>query len=142
MTHVPHSVCDHTYSETRDNFASVLEEAERDGAVFRLSPTPKSKYSPLDVPGVKLKASTEDLVAAVREGRKRSRRKILVVREGLEPATSPNGISKLPNYIAHLSPEIPPDPRIWHSIWHWSRDAVVAQLTGNLLSVVVYASRA
>jgi hypothetical protein len=64
----------YTYSEARENFASVLEEAERDGAVFRLSPAPKSKSSPLDVPGVKIKASTEDLVAAVREGRERSRR--------------------------------------------------------------------
>lgn len=41
----------YTYSEARENFASVLEEAERngaveirrrDGAVFRLSPAPKS----------------------------------------------------------------------------------------------------
>lgn len=73
----------YTYSEARENFASILEEAERDGAVeirrrdgavFRLSPAPKLKSSPLDVPGVKIKASTEDLVAAVREGRERSRR--------------------------------------------------------------------
>jgi antitoxin (DNA-binding transcriptional repressor) of toxin-antitoxin stability system len=73
----------YTYSEARENFASVLEEAERDGAVeirrrdgavFRLSPAPKSKSSPLDVPGVKIKVSTEDLVAAVREGRERSPR--------------------------------------------------------------------
>jgi antitoxin Phd len=72
----------YTYSEARQNFASVLEEAERygaveirrrDGAVFRLSPVPKSKSSPLDVPGVKLKTSTKDLVAVVREGRERSR---------------------------------------------------------------------
>jgi antitoxin (DNA-binding transcriptional repressor) of toxin-antitoxin stability system len=72
----------YTYSEARENFASVLEEAEgegaveirrRDGAVFRLSPAPKSKSSPLDVPGVKPKATTDDLVAAVREGRERSR---------------------------------------------------------------------
>ena len=73
----------YTYSEARENFASVLEGAERDGAVeirrrdgavFRLSAAPKSKLSPLDVPGVKLKVSTEDLVSAVREGRERSRR--------------------------------------------------------------------
>ena len=72
----------YTYSEARENFASVLEEAERDGAVekrrrdgavFRLSRAPRSKSSPLDVPGVKLKVGTEDLVAAVREGRERSR---------------------------------------------------------------------
>jgi hypothetical protein len=64
----------YTYSEARENFASVLEEAERDGAVFRLSPAPKSKSSPLDVPGVKLNVNTDDLVAVVREGRERSRR--------------------------------------------------------------------
>jgi antitoxin (DNA-binding transcriptional repressor) of toxin-antitoxin stability system len=73
----------YTYSEARENFASVLEEAERDGAVeirrrdgavFRLSPAPKSKSSPLDVPGVKLRVSTDELVAVVREERERSRR--------------------------------------------------------------------
>ena len=72
----------YTYSEARENFSSVLEEAERDGAVeirrrdgaiFRLSPDPKSKASPLDVAGVKLKVNTNDLVAAIREGRERSR---------------------------------------------------------------------
>ena len=70
----------YTYSEARANFASVLEEAKRDGAVeirrregaiFRILPAPKSKISPLDVPGVKLGVSTADLVAAVREGRER-----------------------------------------------------------------------
>jgi antitoxin (DNA-binding transcriptional repressor) of toxin-antitoxin stability system len=73
----------YTYSEARENFATVLEEAERDGAVeirrrdgavFRLSPAPRPKASPLDVPGVKLGVKTQDLVAAVREGRERPRR--------------------------------------------------------------------
>ena len=73
----------YTYSEARENFASVLEEAERDGAVeirrrdgaiFRLSPAPKPKSSPLDVPGVKLRMSTDDLVGVIREERERSRR--------------------------------------------------------------------
>jgi antitoxin (DNA-binding transcriptional repressor) of toxin-antitoxin stability system len=67
----------YTYSEARENFASVLEEAERDGAVeirrrdgaiFRISPARRSKASPLDVKGVKLGVRTADLVAAVREG--------------------------------------------------------------------------
>ena len=70
----------YTYSEARENFASVLEEAERegsveirrrDGAVFRILPAPKSTTSPLDVPGVKLKILTSDIVASVREGRER-----------------------------------------------------------------------
>jgi hypothetical protein len=73
----------YTYSEERENFASILEEAERDGAVeirrrdgavFRSSFVPKSKLSALEVPGVKLKVSTQDMVAAVREERERSRR--------------------------------------------------------------------
>jgi prevent-host-death family protein len=72
----------YTYSEARENFASVLEEAERDGAVeirrrdgavFRIQPAPKSKASPLDVPGVKLRVRTAELIAAVREGRERCR---------------------------------------------------------------------
>jgi len=70
----------YTYSEARENFASVLEEAERDGAVeirrrdgaiFRISPARRSKASPLDVKGVKLGVRTADLVAAVREGHER-----------------------------------------------------------------------
>lgn len=70
----------YTYSEARENFASVLEEAERDGAVeirrrdgaiFRISPARRSKASPLDVKGVKLGVQTDDLIASVREGRER-----------------------------------------------------------------------
>ena len=37
----------------------------------RISPARRSKASPLDVKGVKLGISTTDLVAVVREGRKR-----------------------------------------------------------------------
>jgi prevent-host-death family protein len=70
----------YTYSEARKNFATVLKEAERDGAVeirrragaiFRISPARRSKASPLDVKGVKLGVRTADIVAAVREGRER-----------------------------------------------------------------------
>ena len=70
----------YSYSEARGNFATVLDEAERDGAVeirrrdgsvFRILPLRKSKASPLDVKGVKVKVSTDDLVAIVREGRER-----------------------------------------------------------------------
>jgi prevent-host-death family protein len=70
----------YTYSEAREKFATVLEEAERDGAVeirrrdgaiFRIQPARKSNSSPLDVKGVKLKLSTSDLVAIVRKGRER-----------------------------------------------------------------------
>lgn len=70
----------YTYSEAREKFATVLEEAERDGAVeirrrdgavFRIQPARNSKASPLDVKGVKLGVSTTDLVAIVRKGRER-----------------------------------------------------------------------
>jgi hypothetical protein len=39
--------------------------------VFRILPLRKSKASRLDVKGVKVKVSAEDLVAIVREGRER-----------------------------------------------------------------------
>lgn len=70
----------YSYSEARGNFATVLDEAERDGAVeirrrdgrvFRILPLRKSKESPLDVKGVKLGVSAPDLVAIVRESRER-----------------------------------------------------------------------
>jgi prevent-host-death family protein len=70
----------YSYSEARGNFARVLDEAERDGAVeirrrdgavFRILPLRKSNASPLDVKGVKLEVSAADLVAIVREGRER-----------------------------------------------------------------------
>jgi prevent-host-death family protein len=70
----------YSYSEARGNFATELEEAERDGAVeirrrggtaFRILPLRKSKASPLDVKGLKLGLSSGDLVAIVREGRER-----------------------------------------------------------------------
>lgn len=70
----------YSYSEARGNFATVLDEAERDGAVeirrrdgrvFRILPLRKSKVSPLDVKGVKLGVSATDLVAMVRAGRER-----------------------------------------------------------------------
>ncbi len=70
----------YTYSEARGNFATVLEEAERDGAVeirrrdgavFRILRAQRSKASPLDVRGVKLGVSTAELVEIVRKGRER-----------------------------------------------------------------------
>jgi prevent-host-death family protein len=70
----------YTYSEARGNFATVLEEAERDGAVeirrrdgavFRIQPARASKASPLDVKGVRIGMSTAELNAIVRKGRER-----------------------------------------------------------------------
>lgn len=71
----------YTFSEARENFASVLEEAERegaveirrrDGSVFRIVPAPRAGASPLDVKGVRTGLSSDELVALVREGRERS----------------------------------------------------------------------
>ena len=70
----------YSYSEARGNFATVLDEAERDGVVeirrrdgtvFRVLPLRTGAASPLDVKGVKVKVSADDLVAIVREGRER-----------------------------------------------------------------------
>lgn len=71
----------YTFSEARQHFASILELAQqegcvqvarRDGGVFNIQPAPKS-YSPLDVEGVSLNLSREEIVAAVRESRKPDR---------------------------------------------------------------------
>ncbi len=69
----------YTYSEARQNLASLLDVAQQDGAVmirrrsgqaFVVQPdTPRT--SPLDVEGVDLGVSTEEIVATVREGRER-----------------------------------------------------------------------
>jgi hypothetical protein len=69
----------YTFSEARQKFSSILDIAQLEGAVritrrdgrsFLLSPE-KEALSPLDVKGVKLNLSREDIVHAVREGRDR-----------------------------------------------------------------------
>lgn len=69
-----------TYSKARQNFASLLDIARRDGEVrirrndgslFRLAPVTTGKRSPLDVPGVNTQATTHDIIEAVRDSRKR-----------------------------------------------------------------------
>jgi hypothetical protein len=71
----------YTFSEARQNFASVLERARRegevkikrrDGQVFLLQPETLSR-SPLDVPVVKADFSTEEIVNIVRKMRARAR---------------------------------------------------------------------
>ena len=70
---------EYTYSEARRTFASVLEIAQRDGAVrirrkdgqsFILQPE-SSGVSPLDVEGVDLGVTGVEIVDSIREGRKR-----------------------------------------------------------------------
>ena len=67
-----------TYSEARQQLATLLEKARRDGAVrirrrdgqvFILRPDTRTG-SPLDVPSLKLSLSRKDLLAAIAEGRR------------------------------------------------------------------------
>ena len=68
----------YTYSEARRNLASLLDKAlhegevlitRRDGQVFVVKPRPR-QGSPLDVPGIDLGLSAEEIVSAIREGRR------------------------------------------------------------------------
>jgi hypothetical protein len=70
----------YTYSEARQKFAKVLEEARRagsvrirrkDGQLFVLRPEADNQ-SPLDVEGVKLGLSRDEIVSAVHEGRRKN----------------------------------------------------------------------
>lgn len=69
----------YTYSEARQNFASILEQARKvgevlikrkDGTVFVIKPIAKNDF-PLDVKGVDLKMSRDEIVDVVREIRQR-----------------------------------------------------------------------
>lgn len=70
----------YTFSEARQNFAAILEQARRDGAVrirrrdgqsFVLTPE-QSTMSPLDITGITpaQPVSQEDILASIREGRR------------------------------------------------------------------------
>ncbi len=68
----------YTYSEARQRLAALLEKAaregevrvrRRDGRVFVIRPE-ASQQSPLDVPGIELDMSAEEIVQYVREGRR------------------------------------------------------------------------
>jgi len=68
-----------TYSEARQKLAMLLEQAEntgkvlirrKDGRTFALVPE-KVVSSPLDVPSIKAKITTQELVDIIREGRER-----------------------------------------------------------------------
>ncbi len=67
-----------TYSEARQKLASLLDKAVRegevrvkrqDGQVFTIRPVAKTD-SPLDVKGIDLELSDEEIVAFVHEGRR------------------------------------------------------------------------
>jgi prevent-host-death family protein len=69
----------YTYSQARQRFADVLNIARteevvikrRGGETFSII-LKKSTKSPFDVPGIKTKATTKDILTAVRESRERS----------------------------------------------------------------------
>lgn len=68
----------YTYSEARQRLADVLNMARteeviikrRGGETFSII-FRKSTKSPFDIPGIKTKATTKDILEAVRESRKR-----------------------------------------------------------------------
>jgi len=71
---------EYSFTEARQNFASILDEVknegvvcikERDGESFYIKPAGVKK-SPLDVTGVELGICSEDIVASIRECRERS----------------------------------------------------------------------
>ena len=70
---------EYNFTEARQHFASILEEAKRAGAVcvkkrdgeaFVIKPV-KPKRSPLDVQGVDLNVSATEIVDTVRASRER-----------------------------------------------------------------------
>ena len=69
----------YTYSEARQKLAFVLDQAEdtgkvlikrKDGRTFALVPE-RNAASPLDVPSIKAKITTQEIVDIIREGRER-----------------------------------------------------------------------
>ena len=68
----------YTYSEARQRLAEVLNIARNEEVVIKRRGGEtfsiifrKSKRSPFDVPGIQTKATTKDILAAVRESRER-----------------------------------------------------------------------
>jgi prevent-host-death family protein len=71
---------EYSFTEARQNFASILDEAKKTGVVcikkkngesFYIKPV-ISKKSPLDIKGVNLGISSSDIVDIVRSGRERN----------------------------------------------------------------------
>lgn len=66
-----------TYSEARQNLSKLLllaqkEEIEirrKDGAIFSLISKKQREKSPFDISGIKTKATTQDILDAIRDSR-------------------------------------------------------------------------
>ncbi|MGA1823530.1 MAG: type II toxin-antitoxin system Phd/YefM family antitoxin [bacterium] len=68
----------YTYSEARQKLSKVLDNARSEKVIIKrrggetfLLVSQKTSKSPFDVPGVKTKATTKDIIEAVRESRSR-----------------------------------------------------------------------
>jgi len=70
---------EYSFTEARQHFASILEEAKKEGVVcikkrdgesFYIKPAAPKK-SPLDVKGVSLDISASEIVDVIRKGRER-----------------------------------------------------------------------
>jgi len=70
---------EYSFTEERQHFSSILDEAEREGIVcvrkkdgesFYIK-TATSKKSPFDIKGIDLSITASDVVDAIREGRER-----------------------------------------------------------------------
>ena len=73
---------EYSFTEARQHFASILDEAKRKGVVcikkrdgesFYIKPA-EPKASPLDIEGIDLGMSSSEIVDVVREGRERKYR--------------------------------------------------------------------
>ncbi len=66
-----------TYSEARQNLSELLNTAQneeveirrRDGSIFSIVSKTEKEKSPFDVLGIKTRATTQDILDAVRESR-------------------------------------------------------------------------
>ncbi len=71
---------EYSFTEARQHFAALLDEAKKEGVVcvkkrngesFYIRPA-TTKKSPLDIEGVDLNISSSEIVDIIREGRKRN----------------------------------------------------------------------
>jgi hypothetical protein len=65
-----------SYSEALKNFSTLFDAAQaeqieiiKDGVVFSLTAKQKEEKSPFDISGIKTKATTSDILDAIRQSR-------------------------------------------------------------------------
>lgn len=68
----------YTFTEARKRFAEVLNNAQKEEVIIKrrsgetfVIKYRKSSRSPLDIPGINTKATTQDIIDAIRESRDR-----------------------------------------------------------------------